>query len=141
MPLPGSCVIHVRWSEHHRPTATSTMTAECVITRAAAVGTTADDGTWSPPARATVYAGACRIVPSPARTELAAVIGERRIIYRHYEIQIRYDTAEIHTGDVLEVTAAIDAGLVGLTLRIADATYSSEQWSRVLVATEFEAGA
>lgn len=138
MPLPGTPVIHPRWNEHHRPTATATMTAECIITRQTNDGTTAPDGTWTPGGSSTIYTGMCRVVPliRPARIE---IVGEAQETSRHYQVAIRYDAPEIGIGDLVDITLAVDAGLVGRKLRVIDVTYGTEQWQRNLLCDEREA--
>ena len=136
MPLPGSRPVHPRWSQHHRPTATCTMTATCTITRESGDGTTdPDTGTWTPDAPTTIYTGPCRVTPATADERLL-VVGERAITSRRYAVAVRYDTAEVKIGDVITITTAVDAGLVGMGLRVLDVMYASEQWERVLSAEE-----
>lgn len=139
MPLSGSHVIHPRWSEHHRPTATSAMTAECIITRATGPGTTAPDGTYTAAARTTIYTGVCRVVARPVINEGVKVAGETQETHRHYQVSIRHDTPEILIDDLVEVTVAVDAGLAGKKLRVVDVAYGSEQWQRDLLCDEREA--
>lgn len=141
MPLPGTRVIHPRWSEHHRPTATSAMTAACEITRAATTGqpaTTAADGTWTPPsARTTVYTGPCRVVPETS-DEQRLTTEERQVTRRRYAVMVTWDSGEFHIGDQVKVTEAADPQLAGKAFRVVDVTYGSEQWQRNLLAEEIE---
>lgn len=140
MPLagPGSRVIPPRWSEHHQATATATMTGECVITRQSDDGTTNDDGTWTPGPSTTIYTGPCRVI---ARTtdERIKVVGEEQETYRRYQVSIRHDAPDIVVGDLVNVTLAVDPGLVGKQFRVADIVYGTEQWQRDLICDEREA--
>lgn len=140
MPLPNTKVFHARWSEHHQPTVTGGMTAECVITRAAATGITGADGSWTPPVRTQIYAGPCRVGMPPRSREALRVSGEDQQTRLRYAVGIRHDTDQIHVGDQIEITAAVDPLLVGLKLRIADARYGSERWQQDLNAFEIEPG-
>lgn len=138
MPLPGSHVIHPRWSEHHRPTATSAMTGECIITRRAGAGITAPDGTYTPAAAATIYIGPCR-VQARSTDERIELAGEAQETHRRYLVAVRHDAPEILVDDLVGITAAVDARLVGKELRVVDITYGSEQWQRDLICDEREA--
>jgi hypothetical protein len=139
VPLDGTSVFHPDWNTHHRATATSAMTAACTITRRAGAPTTSADGTVTPPAPATVYEGPCRFVPRTDERHRAA--GDWQVTPRRYDIGILYDADPIHIGDTVTVTAAADAGLVGLAVRVVDVAYSSEQWQRNVVAEELQEGA
>lgn len=141
MPLPSTQVIHGRWSEHHRPVATGAMTATCVITRAATAGTTGADGTWIPGPRTNVYEGPCRAYPyTPVGGQKRVISGERQTTQRGYRIQIRFDTPTIIIGDIVEITDAADADMIGLKFRVADVKYGWENFARDLIADEIEAG-
>jgi len=135
MPLPSTRVIGPGWSDHHRPAATGSQTATVRITRAATTGTTGEDGTWTPPVRTTVYDGTARISPHTSEQRFV-VVGERRTVFSDFLVAIRWDAAPIQVDDLVEVTEAVDPGLVGLVLRVEDVEGGSEQWERLLVATE-----
>lgn len=141
MSLPTTNVIPPGWSAHHRPTATTAMTAECTITRATGSGTTGADGTFTPAASTTVYEGPCRVVPRATDEGRHRTVGEQQVTPRRYDVGIEYDTDTIRLGDTVTFTAAQDAGLVGLTARVIDVSYSSEQWQRQLFAQEIQKGA
>jgi hypothetical protein len=137
MPLGGSHVIHPHWSAHHRPTATSTMTSECVITRRSPSGTTDDDGKWTPAAPSDIYSGTCR-VQVLTTNERVLVVGETQNTRRRYQVSIEWDAAEISIDDLVCITKAKDPRLAGKQLRVADIAYGSEQWERDLVCMEME---
>jgi hypothetical protein len=138
MPFSGTYVIPPKWSEHHRPTATRAMTAMCTITRATGQGTV-DAAGWFDPAEAeTVHTGPCRVVPRATDEGRHRTSGERTITPRRYEIGIEYDAPTILLGDQVTITASQDAGLVGLTARVMDVSFSSEQWVRMLFAQELQ---
>lgn len=141
MPLPSTRVIDDRWSQHHRPVATGAMTATCVITRAATAGTTGADGTWTPGPRTDVYEGPCRAYPfNPVGGEKRVVSGERQTTQRGYRVQIKFDTPTIVIGDIVEITDAADAGMVGVKLRVSDVKYAWETFARDMIANEIESG-
>jgi hypothetical protein len=134
MPLPGTRVIPDGWSAHHRPTATGTMTGRCTIRRTAGEGTTGADGTWTPDAGADVYDGPCRL--QALSNERVEVAGETQDTVRRYLVVIEHDADHVEIGDEVEITAAKDAQAVGMTLRIVDVRYGTEQWERDLIAEE-----
>lgn len=140
MPLPGARVIPARWSERHRLTAVRAMTATCVISRNVSQGSTGPDGKFIPPSRTTIYSGPCRVVPRATDEGRHRLFGERTVTPRRYEIGIRHDETDIHLGDLVTFTEAADPGLVGLTVRVIDVAYSSEQWQRQLFAQELQEG-
>lgn len=137
MPLPNTRVISSRWSEHHRPTATGTMTATCEITRRGTGGTTDADGTYTPGGPSTLYTGPCRVQALASRQEVV-VVGEAQETEHRYLVTIEFDAAEVRIGDLVKVTAAKDAGLVGRQLRVSDMAHGSEVWERDLFCKELE---
>jgi hypothetical protein len=137
MPLPSSRVIDPRWSRHHRPTASATMTAECVITRATGEGTTSPDGTWTPPQAVTVYAGVCRVQAATTHERLMPR-GETTETHHRYLVAVQWDAGDPAIGDQVTVTASVDPHLAGKQLRVIDVRYGSEQWQRDLICDETE---
>lgn len=133
----GSHAVHPRWSQHHRPTATATMTATCVITRRDGAGTTSAGGAWTPSAPSTVYTGPCRVLAVTTH-ERVLIVGETQDTRRRYQVSIRYDANEAHIGDVVEVTESADPDLGGKKLRVSDISLGSEQWQRDLICLEME---
>jgi hypothetical protein len=142
MPLPGSRVIHPRFSEHHRPTATSAMAATVTITRPTGGGTTGPDGTWTSAAATAVYAGPARISPRPT-DQRHIVVGERRIVLRDYVVAVRWDAAQVDVDDLVTVGTADDPRLPGTALRVKDVQMGDQEWERILICEEniTEAGA
>jgi len=139
MPLAGvgSNIFHPAWSAFHRPAATASMTAECIITRQISPGTTATDGTWTPGTTTTIYTGVCRVVALPTN-ERIRVAGEAQETHRRYQVGVRYDCTTLLIDDLVDITVAVDAGLVAKKLRVTDIAYGSEQWQRNLVCDERE---
>jgi len=138
MPLPGTRVIHPRWSERHRPTASGTLTSTCVITRRTGAGTTGPTGTFTPAAAATIYTGPCRVVVAQNTSERLLVRGDAEETHRRYQVSIRYDADDLQVGDLVTITAAVDPHLAGKGLRVIDVRYGSEQWERDLICDELE---
>jgi len=53
-----------------------------------------------------------------------------------HTVAIEYAAAEVLDGDIVTITEAADAGLVGKQLRVINGRYGSEQWERVLACTD-----
>lgn len=128
-------VIPPNWSEHHRPTATATMTATCDITRDG-VGDGAFDpvtGKTTPPARQNIALDQpCRVQRS-AFPEQARAQAEQVITTRTYLVALPHDVTEPKVDDLVKITACRDADLVGRSLLVLDVRYASEQWQRDLI--------
>lgn len=133
----GRHVVHGGWSQHHRPTATGTMTAECVITHRTGDGSTGAGGDWAPNPPVTLYDGACRVLAVTTH-ERVLIVGEEQDTRRRYLVSIEYDAAEMPIGALVKITKSKDAHLVGKSLRIADVEHGSEQWQRDLTCLEME---
>ena len=138
MPLPTGRVIHPAWSQHHRPVATGTMTAECAITRRTGTGSTAPDGTYTPPTSATIYTGPCRVTAPPFSREQLLTGEEAQLTRRRYSVFVEWDADEFHVGDLITITAANDPLLAGKAFRLVDILHGSEQWQRNLLGEEIE---
>jgi hypothetical protein len=138
MPLPSGRVIHPAWSQHHRSTATGTMTAACTITRRTGTGTTSPDGTYTPPAPATIYTGPCRVTAPPFSREQRLTGEEAQITTRRYSVFVEWDAAEFQVGDLITITSSVDLRLVGKAFRLIDILHGSEQWQRNLLGEEIE---
>lgn len=140
MPLAGrgAQVIDPRWNTFHRPTATATMDAECIITRPSGTGTTDADGTYTPSPGTPIYTGVCRVV-TMIRTDAVQISGEAQETHRRLQVGIRYDAPEIRPGDLVDITMTADPQLLGRKLRVLEVAFGSEQWQRNLICDEREA--
>lgn len=139
MPLGGTGIFHPRWSQHHRPSATTTLTSTCRITRASGDGATdPDTGDWDPAGTTVVYTGRCRIVSPPFSHEQVDNGGEAQVTSRRYGVTVEWDAPEPRVGDVVELLEAADPLLAGREFRIVDVVFSSEQWQRNLACEEIE---
>ncbi|OLT24414.1 hypothetical protein BJF79_13815 [Actinomadura sp. CNU-125] len=138
MPLPNTRVIHPNWSAHHRPTATGAMTATCRITRTDGDGTVGADGTWTPPAATTVYTGPCMVIAPSFERNPRVSAEQTQMTRRDYMVSVPWDVPEIHIGDVITVTSAVDPRLAGRTFAVTGLEYESEQWQRTMLAEEVE---
>lgn len=139
MPLPGTKVIHPRWSEHHEPTAAGVLTSECEFYRESGEGTSMPDGSWQPSAPLTIYTGPCRVVRLTSEED-HPVQGEKRLTTRRYSVQVLISSPEILTGDSLLITASNDPVMTGRRFRVEGMILGSEVWSRDMVVIEFEEG-
>lgn len=134
VPLAGHTPMPARWSEHHRPVSTGLQTARCAITRTTGDGTLDGAGVWHPPTPTGVYSGPCRVGSAP--TASPQTVGDRAVYTITHTVAIEYDAAEVLEGDIVTITEAADAGLVGKQLRVVNPRYGSEQWERVLACTD-----
>lgn len=127
-------VIPAGWSEHHRPTAAATLTAICDITRDGAGLGTFDPATGktTPPARVIVALDTPCRVQRLTPGQRAVLAGEQALTVRGYHVALEHDAPAVRVDDLVEITDAVDAGLVGRTLRVLDVQHGSEQWQRDL---------
>jgi len=137
MPLPGTKVIHTQWSEHHQPTAAAIMTSTGIITRPDGSGSTDANGTWTSGTRLTIYEGPMRVVRVAAENN-HPVQGEERMTTRRYQVQILISSAEVVTGDSIEILTSNDPVMTGKKFRVEGIVVASEVWSRDMTAIEFE---
>jgi hypothetical protein len=134
MPLPGTRVIHPRWSQHHRPTATGGLTGTCDVTRR---GTgkgvmDPDTGVVTPPARVTIASGVPCRVQAVTQTAGDRTVAGDEVTQREYLVSLQWDTAAVEVDDWVTITAARDAQLSGRSLRVIDVLHGTEQWQRDL---------
>lgn len=134
-PLAGHTPIHPRWSERNRPVASGTHTGRCTITRpGTGEGTTDPDGTWHPPAAATVYSGPCRVASRSARSSVVwHVTGDQKVAEYDYVAAIEWDAAEVLEHDLITFTSATDPLLPGAEMLIVGTIQASEMWERILL--------
>ena len=136
-PLPGHHVIPPSWSEHHRPTAESSMTSTCVIRqRPPATGWNPQDGTTGGEDGPVVYDGPCRVQAQATQAREAEAAGQD-VSAVLYLVALPADAATIHAGrsagDIVEVTAnPDDPNLVGRRLAVIDVGHGSVLWQRNL---------
>lgn len=88
-------------------------------------------GTYSD-TTASVYSGACLLLPVPAQEETPEYGGED-VNTRRYKIQLAANT-DARPDDIATVnTASLDDDLVGKVMTVVDVEYSSRQVSRNLI--------
>lgn len=136
-PLPTSKVVPDGWDAHHRPVATSTMTATCTIRRPATGVYDPATLQYGPADGDTIYSGPCRILMRPRAQNPADLAGQITTT-RSYQVSIEWDAATIHVNDVVTVDTASDPRLAGKPLRVTDVQYGSNQWQRDLFCEDFE---
>lgn len=138
MALGGTGIFHPRWSEHHRPTATTAMTSACQISRATGDGATdPDTGDWEPSDPDTVYSGPCRA--QALANDRLEVAGEAQQTARRYLVAIPYGGDVPQLDDTVTFTASDgDTDLIGIQLRVVDVRLGSQAWERDLIAEEIE---
>lgn len=138
---PARGIFHPRWSARHRRSVETALTSSCVITRRGeGDGVSGPDGSWTPPARAPIYRGVCRIAAKgtvAGSAENRVVFGERQITERDYLVQVPDDAPEIEIGDLVEITENdADPTMTGTQLRVTDIQLGSQSWLRDLVTNE-----
>lgn len=137
MPLPSTRPIPDGWDDHHRPVATAAMTATCVAG-------TLTPGAYDPvtlqygaPVLTTKYTGPCRVQQRTGQEQTSTSAGQT-ITTRSYLVALEHDADTIAVDDVVDITDAVDTGLVGRRLRVLDVSYGSNQWQRDLTCQDFE---
>lgn len=141
--LPNSKVIPPDWEAHHAPTCDASMTATITVTRLSApTGTPTFDaqtGRSVYPTPTTVWSGACRIQQRNAGLggTVAQQVGEKAQPTHYYLLATSLTAPLLDVNDVAEVTSAVDAAMVGRTLRITDVLGGSTLWQRDYHAEEW----
>ncbi|MFZ1361345.1 MAG: DUF6093 family protein [Candidatus Nanopelagicales bacterium] len=141
MPLPGSKVIHPKFTENNEPVAKSAMRGTCVIERY----DKNSDG-WDPVNGAnpnkgkpsTVWSGPCR-VQRHARSTTVSETGEQLVTETDLLITIPLEVPEIMAGangDLVTITAADDAALVDIEARVESVAHETESFERGLYCIE-----
>jgi len=137
MPRPGSHVIHPDWEQRHRPTATATMTAQCVIDREDPDGTPVFDpiaGVTTRP-RITVYTGPCRVQRrSVAESERQS--GDQEVTTADYLVVIEHDAEDVQVADRVTIGASSDPTLTGHALTVASVMRGSLRFERDLTCVD-----
>lgn len=139
MPLPSTRAIPDGWDDHHRPTATSTMTAACTITRKGALGALNPVTLQHAAASVTtIYRGRCRVQRDAARTDRTAPHGDQTVTVHDYLVAVEFDAAEVLVDDLVAIDEAVDSYLIGRVLRVTDITLGSNQWQRDFTCEDYE---
>lgn len=133
---PGSTVIDPRWETHHRPTAESVMTGDCVITRPDPAAPPVFDPVTGSTTRPviTVYTGPCRLQALTV-ADNARLQAEQQTTIHTYQVSLPY-AADIAVEDTVLVTAASDPTLPTRQLRVTDVTRGSLVWQRDAIASD-----
>lgn len=144
-PLPGTTVLGAAFSEHHRATAESLMTATVRIDRRTD-SPDDDDAGWDPDAGATPPAADDEVWTGPARVQAQASgvlnpeVAEQTVTTRDYLVSLPVAVPPLRVGDggdVITVTACPDdPQLVRRRLRVADIPHGSVLWARDVIATD-----
>lgn len=108
------------------------MADECVIERPSDRSLDTSTGVESVGQGTEIYSGKCRITPTSERGE--EVVGEEMVSWRDTDFYIPLSAPEIHQDDLLTVTSATDAEMVGRVWRITDVRQATYQTSRQLSA-------
>jgi hypothetical protein len=139
MPRPGTPVIPVNWSEHHRPTVEKTMTATVTLQRPSGVFTTDEVAGRSVPADPQVlWTGQSRIQRFSRRTSgTEPQVGGRFIGVEMYQVSLPADVPEPALNDqVVATVSGDDPQLVGKVLTVREIRLGSLIWSRDLMCEE-----
>lgn len=136
-PLPSTKPIPDGWDAHHRPVATATMTASCSIARPAAGAYNAATLQYAANTDTAIYSGPCRIQQRTSAEATGDVAGQI-VTTRSYLVAIEHDAGQVLVDDIVTLTDAVDALLIGRKLRVTDVQYGSNQWQRDLFCEDFE---
>lgn len=131
-PLPGTRVVHPRWSEHHQATTAGARTATCTITTGGA-------GEWSPTTGPTageanvLHTGTCRVQALDSGANAADAAGQI-VVQRPYLVTVDSGAPDIPVGARVRIdTCPDDPHLAGKTLTVADPKYGSLRFDRDLL--------
>ncbi len=139
--LPNTRVIPAGWEAHHQPAAEGAMTAECVITRLATTSATrynAATGRTDYPDPTTVYSGACRMQREVRSQDHARDVGGNAVTARRYLVSIPTSADPVQINDIVTISAATDADMIGKKLRVTDVRGGSLLWQHDLSCEEWE---
>lgn len=133
-PLPGTRVFPDGWAAHHRPVATSTMTAQCTIGRISngpAPYPKPVDWTGETPIHTTV----CRV--QELKREGGGITGEQPTTERQYLVPLPLTNAD---GEPLPELRSGERGdiihTLGRDLRIVNIMFGSQEWERDLICVD-----
>jgi hypothetical protein len=128
-PLPTTRVFPPAWSQRHRPTAVSAMTATVTVTRPGD-GETYDPatGTTTPAAGTTLYEGDARIQGLTSRSAQAVIAAGQFTATRAWRVSLPVPGGSPAVGDLVHVDDCEDQSLTGRDLRVADITGGSLVW-------------
>jgi hypothetical protein len=128
---PGSAMVHPSMLARVEAVTARSMTARCVVTRAAASEPSYDPATGvaTYPTAVQVWDGPCRVQPEKVGNPTDRV-GEQEITVRSYTVLLPRG-AVVDLGDTVTATVAVDPELVGRPLHVVDVMPSSLQVERV----------
>lgn len=138
MPLPGTRVIPVGWSAHHRPTVEGTWTATCLIDKAGTGPSVWNPVTHStdPPPRIVLYDNlGCR-VQQRTMPQQDALNAEQQVSTHEYLVVVDIKVAGLEIDgehQVLIKTNPDDPDMAGRRLTVTDIQRGSLMWERDLV--------
>lgn len=121
-------------------------TEQCVIVRYA--DTAADTlnhvtGQVTKAAPTTVYTGRCgyKLEPVPTQGRNQDVNGAALTVRQRPVVKIPWDAPTVRTGDLVTITASVDASIVGLRLSVSDASGGTLRVLRRLLCARWSDGA
>jgi hypothetical protein len=137
MPRPGTKVIPVNWSGHHRPVAEGGMTAAVELRRPSSGKTFDESGgksVYTTPA--VLWSGVAR-VQRISRRGGDKLVGDRFAIVQMYQVSLPADVPEAQIDDQIYVAAAADdPKLIGKLMRVREVRLGSLIWERDLICEE-----
>lgn len=132
MPLPSTKLIPDGWDDHHRPVATATMTATCIVGPSSPGALDPVTLQYGAPTIEALYTGSCRVQQLRGEAQNTQS-GGQSVTSLTYLVAIEYDADPgIEVDHVVHVTDSVDAALVGRKLRVREVRYGSNQWQRDL---------
>lgn len=131
MPFPNTKPIPDNWNNHHRPTATATLTDSCVINRITRGAYNPATKTYGSNIETPVYSGPCR-VQMRAVKQHQMTFGSQPVTVQTYLVAIEWDGDQVNINDVVTAIRSDDPLLTAQKLRVTDVQYGSAHWQRDL---------
>lgn len=101
----------------------------CTVTRVNAGGTTDPDTGYPTSSTTTLYTGSCRVQQHQATAD-GKNIAEDEVFLLRIEVQLPMTVTGLEVGDLITITASIDADLPGRVFRIHDLAHKTDATAR-----------
>lgn len=134
MPFATTSPIHPDWQDHHRPTATATLTGKLRVERDGTPGDWDPDTGHTPGGPATpVHEGPYRAQAVDARNSTQRDVAGQQVTIRSYLIQLDADADAIDTGDRVHIIECDkDPDFVDKVLTVTGIVHGTHRFTRDL---------